>query len=84
MNDPVDEWLDEITEKEDAGKLLYSEAPFGFLKLRNGPHAGRTVIKTAPVAEVDGEPVTWFVPELTWVRLSEVQDCVCIRVFVSF
>lgn len=84
MSDPVQDWLDKVTEKEDRGQLLYKEAPFGFLKLRNGPHKDRTVLKTTPVAKVDGKPVTWFAPGLTWVYLSEVEDCVCIRVFPSF
>jgi hypothetical protein len=77
---PVENWLAEVERKEVDGVLLFKEAPFGYLLLTSGKYKGRIVIKTHPLAEVDGDKVTWFAKQLTWVSVSEIEDCDCRRV----
>jgi len=80
MNDPLLEWLNEVEEKEQKGLLTFREAPFGCLKLTSGKHEGRVVVKTHPMGEVDGEKVTWFAKQLTWIRVRDIAECTCKRV----
>ena len=90
MTDPVQEWCDQVNQKESDGELTFKEAPINtYLQLTTESnlltcHVGRIVLKPHRFLQIDGEDITWFADTLTWIRVKDIEDCIVVRVSPKF